>query len=286
MTMPRYPETGCSAGSQVPGNAFPPVAAHRGEYVWGVNFYNGNSDYLNRHNNKAFVRLVRSVAPRECQDAQVSFRELFAAWRAARRNKVPSGNQLAFESKWIDELIALEERLNAGTWAPGPTTCFVAQRPKARQIHAPDFADRVMHHWLVPKLEAIFDAGLIYDSYANRRGKGTHAAVDRLHSFARQVSSGQCGGWYLQLDIRNFFNSIHRPTLYAMLRRRLERINAPLIVRRATHALLRRSTLDNGVVHTATAREREAVPSHKRLENAAPGCGLPIGNLSSQFFAN
>ena len=143
----------------------------------------------------------------------------------------------------------------------------------------------MVHHWLVPQLEAVYDPTFIHDVYSNRIGKGTHAAMRRLKSFVREVESGQGGGWYLQLDIRNFFNSIHRPTLYAMLKRRMERYRLALPVRQVVHALLRRSPARN-VVYRCTEAERAAVPTHKRLENAAPGCGIPIGNLSSQFFAN
>lgn len=185
-----------------------------------------------------------------------------------------------------DRLLDLQEQINAGTWSPRPTTCFVATRPKAREIHAPDFGDRVVHHWLIPKLEAIYEQTFIADSFANRRGKGSHAAVRRLQAFVRQVHSGQGGGYYMQLDIANFFNRIHRPTLYRMLKARMERRRLPWIARKAAHALLRRSPLEIGVRHVAPAADRAMVPPHKRLENAPAGCGIPIGNLSSQFFAN
>ena len=285
MTTTRYPQ-GCAPGSEVRGEAW---AGSPGSYAWNVNFNNGNADN-DHHDNNGFVRAVRSVARAsagEYQGAgQVTLRALYDAWRAARRKKVPSDNQLAFDSCWLDRLLELQEQLEAGTWRPGPTTCFVAKRPKAREIHAPDFGDRVVHHWLVPQLEAVYEPTFIHDSYSNRRGKGTHAAVDRLRTFLRQVEDGEGGGWYLQLDVRNFFNSIHRPTLYARLKRRLERAGVPLAARRAAHALLRTSPTNAGVQHRSTAEERALVPPHKRLENAAPGCGLPIGNLSSQFFAN
>ncbi len=200
--------------------------------------------------------------------------------------KVPSFNQLRFDHRWADGLLQLQRELLAGQWEPRPSTCFVATRPKAREIHAPDFADRVVHHWLVPQLEAMWEPTFIHDSYANRKGCGSHAAVRRAQQFVRQVHSGQGGGWYLQLDVANFFNSIHRPTLWRMLRTRLQRRGAPLVVQQATHALLRRSPLHAGVQYRATAAEQAQVPPHKRLANAPAGRGLPIGNLSSQFFAN
>lgn len=274
MTKPCYLMS-CAAGSQERG-----IAASPSDYAWIVNFNNGNSNWKNQ----SYEYHVRAVRAGECR-AAVSLRSLHAAWREARRAKKPSANQLTFDALWIDRLIELQGRLSAGTWEPGPATCFIAREPKAREIHAPDFADRVVHHWLVPQLEAIYEPTFIHEVYSNRIGKGTHAAVRRLQAFVREIESGQGGGWYLQLDVRNFFNSIHRATLYAMLKRRMDRHKLPLAVRQATHALLRRSTAGR-VIYRCTAAERAAVPDHKRLENAAPGCGIPIGNLSSQFFAN
>lgn len=272
MTNPHY-QKGCSDGSQARGKAA----------VWVVNFNNGNVNN-NHRNNNACVRAVRSG---EYQgDGEVSLKELHTAWREARSGKKPSQNQLAFDARWADGLLDLQRRINDGTWAPGRSACFVATRPKAREIHAPDFADRVVHHWLVPQLEQLWEPAFIFDSYANLKGKGSHAAVRRLQEFVRQVHNGQRGGWYLQLDIHNFFNSIHRPTLWAMLKKKLQKACASDQVMQATHALLRRPPLHAGVIHHGAPSERALVPPHKRLENARPGCGLPIGNLSSQFFAN
>jgi RNA-directed DNA polymerase len=272
MTRMRYSQ-GCASGSQVPESAFP------SDYAWNVNLHNGNVNRNNQtnHNN------VRAVRAGEGRDA-VSLKSLHSAWVRARRGKKPSPDQLSFDAYWIDQLLDLQRRLNDRSWSPGKPTCFIATAPKAREIHAPPFADRVVHHWLVPQLEAIYEPKFIFDSFSNRRGKGTHAAVERLTEFMRQVHSGQGGGWYLQLDIRNFFNSIHRPTLYAMLKAHTGKL--PAAAQHATHALLRRSPVAGGVNFMGSDADRAQVPAHKRLENAAPGCGLAIGNLSSQFFAN
>jgi RNA-directed DNA polymerase len=281
MTKPSYP-FGWGAGSQAFGKAAPRAA-------WIVNFNNGNTNDYNRDNNNAFVRAVRSLPAGECQDAgaqQVTLRALHRAWKAARRGKTPSANMLDFETRWADWLLHLQRQINQGAWKPRPSSCFIATRPKAREIHAPQFSDRVVHHWLVPQLEAVYESRFIHDSYANRKGKGSHAAVRRLQQFVREVDSGQGGGWYLQLDIHNFFNSIHRATLWRMLKPVLVRARLPEISLRAAHALLRYPPVQAGTVVRASAAEIALVPSHKRLVNAPPGCGLPIGNLSSQFLAN
>jgi RNA-directed DNA polymerase len=274
MTKPGYPH-GCPAGSQVSGIALP------SGYAWNVNLDNGNSNRNNVDNHNH----VRAVRAGECQEA-VSFRALYLAWRAARRGKKPSADQLAFDCSYPDQLIELQDRLNSLTWFPSPPTCFVQLTPKAREIHAPAFADRVVHHWLVPQLEKLYEPSFIHDSFSNRAGKGTHAAVDRLRGFVRQVHSGQGGGYYLQLDVANFFASIHRATLWQMLKPRIERAGLSAAAQRATHALLNHPIERTGVRWACSPTERAAVPPHKRLENAAPGCGIAIGNLSSQFFAN
>lgn len=125
MTMPRYATTGCAAESQVRERTPLPGCA------WIVSFNNGNSNN-DHHDNDNFVRAVRAS---EYQHA-VSFDDLYRAWRRARRNKQPSANQLDFEQRWADGLLYLQNRLNDGTWAPRPTTCFIAKRPKARPMHS------------------------------------------------------------------------------------------------------------------------------------------------------
>jgi RNA-directed DNA polymerase len=342
ITKPPYPG-GWAEACQQRGGASSSVAGN-GDNAWNVNFNNGNDNNDNK-NNDNYVRLVRA---RECVDvAPVSYRALYAAWTRARRRKKPSVNQGRFEAFWLDRLTELKKAMNTGQWQPHPSVCFVAHRPKAREIHAPDFSDRVVHHWLVPRLEAVWEPLFIHDSYSNRKGKGTHAAVRRVQQFVRQVHSGHGGGWYLQLDIHNFFNSMHRATLYGLLKKRLMTAAVPAVtpscgtgglpagpggnggglstefvaedvsggsnppmpahrppalqegriprramtpegavMLRTVHALLRRPAAATGIHYRVGRAEREAVPPHKRLAQAAPGCGLPIGNLSSQFFAN
>ncbi|WP_254425181.1 RNA-directed DNA polymerase [Rhodanobacter sp. B04] len=246
---------------------------------------NGNVNN-NNANNQLRARPVRRAAPAsECQ-GEVSVRMLYDCMRTARRKKKPNVDQLKFELRWMENLIGIQKALNTRTWQPGRSTSFIATQPKARQIHAPGFGDMVVHHLVVPKVEAVYEPTFIHDSYANRRGKGTHAAVRRLGQFIRQVASGQGGGWYLQLDIHNFFYSINRRVLWAMLKKRLERSGASDMTMQVVHALLAKHVEQRGVLHLESADDLLLVPRHKRLENSAPDCGLPIGNLPSQFFAN
>jgi RNA-directed DNA polymerase len=172
---------------------------------------------------------------------------------------------------------------------PSRTFSFVVSHPKAREIHASPFADRVVHHVITERLDRLYERVFIHDSYANRVGKGTHAAVDRLQGFMREATLGGAQpAFALQLDIANFFNSIHRPTLFRLVQARLQRdVRAARVDTAEAGSLqtLCRVLLEADPTLGPQAR-RALVPAHKRLGAVGPTCGLPIGNLTSQFFAN
>jgi hypothetical protein len=124
MTTSRYPD-GCAAGSQESGDAWSPGR------VFIVNFNNGNVNNNDR-NNKAFCRPVRSLVSGECQD--VTLHALDRARRQARRGKVPSLDQLSFDSRWIDGLLQIQQQIIDGTWSPRAT---LQQRWSIRQDMLP-----------------------------------------------------------------------------------------------------------------------------------------------------
>jgi RNA-directed DNA polymerase len=219
---------------------------------------------------------------------------VYQAWRGCRRRKRGSRSAQRYEVRLLDNLVETRDALEARRWVPGRPVCFVTLRPKAREVHAAPFADRVVHHLLVPRLEALFEPGFIHDSWSNRRGKGIHAAVDRLQAFMRQASrNGQRRAWFLQLDIRNFFVSLDRGILLDLIGRRLGRqVRRGKVPRDEAAELYRlcRTLLQAPDAGTALRLGPPwtftRVPPHKRLAEAPPGKGLPIGNLTSQFFAN
>ncbi len=110
--------------------------------------------------------------------------------------------------------MALQAELLAGTYHPGPYHSFYIHEPKRRLISAAPFRDRVVHHALCNLIEPIFERRFIFDSYANRVGKGTHRALDRAQQFARRYP------YALQLDLVQFFPSID----HALLRQALARV--------------------------------------------------------------
>lgn len=228
----------------------------------------------------------------------IQFKGLYRAYRDCRRRKRKTANAQRYEMRLLDNLIDTQTRLNNRSYQPTRCVRFVATRPKAREIHAADFSDRVVHHWLVPQLEKLFEPIFIYDVYSNRIGKGTHKAVDRLQAFMHSVGHQ---GWYLQLDIANFFNSIDRPILFKLLQHRLRKAvktyqkhpadNRALSPETADHLrwlchVLLRHNAGLSACYRGNPQLLKRVPAHKQLANTGPDKGLPIGNLTSQFFAN
>lgn len=194
----------------------------------------------------------------------------------------------------LDRLVSTRDALASLRWRPSRTLAFVVDQPKRREIHAATFADRVVHHLLVERLARLYEPIFIHDFYANRRGKGTHAAVARLHAFMRSATQGgRLPAYALQLDIANYFNSIHRPTLFRLLQGRLLRaVRRQGLDRDEARALqahcraLLSADPTAGVRRQGPPARHARIPPHKRLGGLGPGYGLPIGNLTSQFFAN
>ncbi|CAK0773623.1 RNA-directed DNA polymerase [Gammaproteobacteria bacterium] len=160
-----------------------------------------------------------SCAAERDQAASFGFASVWRAWLACRRRKRGNRQAQRYELDLLDNIQNTALALQNRRFSPSRSSCFVARQPKAREIHAAPFGDRVVHHLLVPWLERCYEPVFIHDSYSNRKGKGTHAAVARLEAFMRASPDS----FFLQLDIANFFNSIDRRRLFGLLRQRIER---------------------------------------------------------------
>ena len=183
-------------------------------------------------------------------DGVVSYSNLYRAYRkalvGARRNE----EQARFYYSLENELVTLRRELVDGTYNPGPYRYFMIFDPKEREIAIAPFRDRVVHHAIVNVLEPIYERRFIYDSYATRKGKGTLAAIMRTQSFLRESR------YYIKLDISKYFASIDRNTLLEILERKLKDTRLLELIAR--------------IVWNPPDEDR----------------GLPIGNMTSQFFAN
>lgn len=219
-------------------------------------------------------------------------------------------NAQKFERKLPTNIVSLTKLLQNGDYTPGKSICFVVRNPKPREVFAADFRDRIVHHLLVRFLEQHWEKVFIHDSYACRKNKGTLAAVERLHHNMLSISkNGKKRAWFMQLDVKNFFMSIDREILWKFLEKGLKK---QLGIRKNSEKSQQMTIFDldsdekiqnfgkiSKVLHTllfheptkdyinkSTKREWAWVPPEKSLFNAAEGKGLPIGNLTSQFFAN
>ena len=199
--------------------------------------------------------------------------------RESKRNTV---NQLAFEVDADISLLRLQEELNSRTYRPGPSICFVLEKPKLREVFAASFRDRIVHHVLIERLNEICEPRFIHDSYACRSGKGTHAAIARLQKFARSVTSNNsCRAYFMQLDVRSFFVEINKRILQEFVNKQTD---DEFMLWLADVIIWNDPTVHCKVTRGGNLIDK--VPAHKTLFKAPKHKGLPIGNLTSQFFAN
>ena len=235
---------------------------------------------------------------------------IFKAYIDCRRRKRSTVNAQKFERKLCTNIVSLTKSLQSGNYEPGKSICFVVRNPKPREVFAADFKDRIVHHLVVRFLEQHWEKVFIHDSYACRKNKGTLAAVERLHHNMLSISrNGKKRAYFMQLDVKNFFMSIDKEILWKFLEKGLKK---QLGIRKNNEKSQQMTIFDldcdekeqnfekiSKVLHTllfheptkdyinkSTKREWLWVPPEKSLFNAGDGKGLPIGNLTSQFFAN
>ena len=186
-------------------------------------------------------------------DQVVSFKNLLLASKRALSGKKNRIRAASFSFHLENEILALQEELKAKTYQPRDYSIFEIQDPKVRKICSSDLRDRVVHHAVCGILESFLEKRLIFDTYACRVGKGSHAALKRCQQLTRQ------NHYFLKCDVRKFFESIDHEILKKLLRRIFK-----------DQRLL--DLLDQIIDHP--------VPGNQL------GRGLPIGNLTSQHFAN
>ena len=198
-----------------------------------------------------------------------SFDNLYLAFRAARKGKRAREDIAEFEFNLEENLLDLQTELLGETYRPGPYKNFRINDPKPRLISAAPFRDRVVHHALCRVIEPLFDRRFIPDTFACRKGKGTHAAINRAQEFSKKYR------YVLKCDIEHFFPRMDHQVLYQQLTR--------WIADKPTQRLCK-LILDGGAgIH------QDVEPAYFNgddLFSALRPHGLPIGNLTSQFWAN
>lgn len=215
--------------------------------------------------------------------------DLYRAYKDARRHKRARCYQLRFERNLEGELVRLRDSILSGTYRPGPSTCFIIHDPKMREVFAAQFRDRVVHHLLYNYIAPLLIPSFIRDSYSCIRGRGTHDGILRLEEKIRRESGNYSRPCHiLKLDIQGYFMHIRRQRLLEIcldsLKRFRSRIDYPL-VKYLLEVIILDDPTQNCRLQGITA-DWDGLPNSKSLFHSPPGCGLPIGNLTSQLFSN
>ena len=183
---------------------------------------------------------------------------LCEAWQEFIRGKRNKKDVQSFMLRLGDELVELHDDLVNGRYVHGPYAHFRINDPKPREIHKATVRDRLLHHAIHRKLYPYFSELFISDSFSCQKGKGMHRALGRFETLARKVSRNNTRTcWILKCDIRKFFANVDHEILMDILGRRI--------------ADRRLFTLLEDIILSFTA---------------SPGKGIPLGNLTSQLFAN
>src|SRR4030043_1782354 len=210
-----------------------------------------------------------------------SMNNLANAWKEARKGKTKKLYVIEFERNLRENLLQLRKELLEQTYKPQQLVTFILRDPKTRKISKTAFRDRIIHHAIVRVIESIFERIFIYDSCANRKGKGNLFALKRFKYFIKKVSEkGDClenkfndknfiFGYCLKADIKHYFQEINHNVLLETIQRKISDEKTILLIKQIL----------NNKIQTSRERERETRASFIKK-------GMPLGNLTSQFFAN
>ena len=187
------------------------------------------------------------------------------SWFEFRKGKRQKPDVQVFERHLEENLFKLHWELKNGYYSHQPYESFLIFDPKLRKIHKATVRDRIVHHAVFRVLYGVFDSSLIFDSYSCRVKKGTHKAVRRLEQFLESRNNNQpCPRYALKCDIRKFFASVDHEILKRLITRRVTDVK----------------------VLSLLSRIIDSFDEAKKDHSGTRSRGLPIGNLTSQLFAN
>ena len=219
--------------------------------------------------------------------------DLYEAYKSARTNKRKTTDQQRFELNLEAELVQLSEELYARKYRPRQSICFIIRDPKQREVFAAHFRDRVVHHLYYNYTHELYERFFIADSYSCISGRGTHYGINRLAHHIRSASHNYRKDCYvLKLDIKGYFMHINRHLLHKHCLQMLgksEKAYAAKLDFSLIRYLTSIFTLQNPVIGCKMQGRQSdwnGLPPSKSLFYSKDGCGLPIGNLTSQLFSN
>src|SRR3989344_3294149 len=181
---------------------------------------------------------------------------LTLAWRKAREKKANRPDVAEFDREVERNLLRLHHELKNQTYNPRPLQTFILRDPKTRKIAKSDFRDRVVHHALINIIGPLFQKSFICDSYANQKRKGPLRAIKRFNEFSRKVTNNfTSGAFCFKADIKKYFQNVNHAKLVGIINKKIKDEKVMWLV-------------------------------WQILSNHDKPCGMPLGNYTSQFFAN
>lgn len=214
---------------------------------------------------------------------------IFEAFRLCFRHKASSMSAIKYRWGYEEDLLRLADEINDRTYSPSVSTAFVVTTPKYREVFAACFRDRVVHHYVIMRLEPLFEEIFGDRTFNCRVGKGTLYGINMLKSDIYNCSEGYTKDcWIMKMDLRGFFMSIDKQLLDKMLQRFIEERYFGIDkedIKWLSHVIVMHEPEKN-------CRKRspdslwDYLPPNKSLFTNGSGLGMPIGNLSSQHFAN
>ncbi len=232
------------------------------------------------------------------EDYYTLLEDLLRAYRSASKHKRWKRDCMSFDFDYEEELCCLARQIMNFSYEIRPTIRFIVCETVYREVIAANFRDRIVHHYICHYLEPYLESLLIADCYSCRRGKGTSYGINRLEHHIRSASQNYTKPCYiLQLDISAYFMSINKHLLLnkamtLMLYIKQKKLEAKTFEPKKHRYIL--YLLDLLIMHDSYATASyvgdvhlmRKLPKSKSLVYAAPNCGLPIGNLTSQLFSN
>ncbi len=213
---------------------------------------------------------------------EFTLESLFQAYYDCRKHKRSTMQSIDFEFELEKNIYELYEEILNDTYEIGKSICFVVTEPKLREVWAGAFRDRIVHHLIYIAIKDRFLRRFIKDTYSCIPGRGTLRGSLQARNYARKVSRNYSKpAYFLKVDIANFFNSIDKQILYDEISKY---VFEPWLLRLIEKVLFHDPK--NNVYMKSPKWLYEALPKYKSLFNTDPRKGLPIGNLTSQFFSN
>ena len=203
-----------------------------------------------------------------------SYDNLFLAYKKARKHKTTKDYVIDFEKNLNDNLLLLRSELLLHSYSPKPLVNFIIKDPKTRKISKSDFRDRVIHHALCNIIEPIFDKTFIYDSYANRIAKGALKAIERFDCFKKKSSKNNTIPCYvLKADIKKYFETVNHHTLLDIIQKKIKDKKVIWLIRKIL----------NNCAGGGAKDSKNQKSGFSGLSSQSQK-GMPLGNLTSQFF--